>query len=312
MRTTTSAAPFVFFFLRIRRPPRSTLFPYTTLFRSDAVLLVQWEVARRRAAIGGIDQRSSPDRKSTRLNSSHLVISYAVFCLKKKAAQLSRNIGEVKTRFRSTLRATGGEPPYAWSATLFFLMIRRPPGSTLFPYPTLFRSRSRPGRACRCRGGRRRAGTRRRTATRSEEYTSELQSRSDLVCRLLLEKKKHKVPVHTTNPFVTACRLPPPLLPVWAARGRRRPGARAAGPELRRAVRRAFFFFNDTATTEIYPLSLHHALPICSSGSGCQAPCASMPASRRVTTSASATTRSEEHTSELQSRSDLVCRLLLE
>src|SRR5256885_12991817 len=72
---------FFFFFLMIRRPPRSTLFPYTTLFRS------------RRAAGAGEDLPGHPrasrdrrqvDRKSTRLNSSHLVISYAVFCLKKK------------------------------------------------------------------------------------------------------------------------------------------------------------------------------------------------------------------------------------
>src|SRR5262245_63619933 len=66
----------------IRRPPRSTLFPYTTLFRSR-------ELPRRRGAVGrdprGESQlRGSRDRKSTRLNSSHLGISYAVFCLKKK------------------------------------------------------------------------------------------------------------------------------------------------------------------------------------------------------------------------------------
>src|SRR5215211_8956846 len=77
----------------------------------------------------------------------------------------------------------------------FFLMIRRPPRSTLFPYTTLFRSRpcrgARPA-AVRCRpaGGRRRAGRRAVRAARSEEHTSELQSHSDLVCRLLLEKKK--------------------------------------------------------------------------------------------------------------------------
>src|SRR6266849_6959237 len=70
---------FVFFFLMIRRPPRSTLFPYTTLFRSRR---------HRRRTIGGpghpgVDRRTR-DRKSTRLNSSHEWISYAVFCLKKK------------------------------------------------------------------------------------------------------------------------------------------------------------------------------------------------------------------------------------
>src|SRR6266542_6304278 len=67
-----------FFFLMIRRPPRSTLFPYTTLFRSR-------EPARRREA-PSCRHRHAPrrDRKSTRLNSSHGSISYAVFCLKKK------------------------------------------------------------------------------------------------------------------------------------------------------------------------------------------------------------------------------------
>src|SRR5256885_15948896 len=74
-----------FFFLMIRRPPRSTLFPYTTLFRSLAICDY--------TSVGpdeGLDNRMylvdtiPEDRKSTRLNSSHLVISYAVFCLKKK------------------------------------------------------------------------------------------------------------------------------------------------------------------------------------------------------------------------------------
>src|ERR1039457_7438055 len=69
----------LYFFLMIRRPPRSTLFPYTTLFRSTARYARAgrpgWQPAGR--AVHG-------DRKSTRLNSSHLVISYAVFCLKKK------------------------------------------------------------------------------------------------------------------------------------------------------------------------------------------------------------------------------------
>src|SRR5262247_4692160 len=70
----------------------------------------------------------------------------------------------------------------------FFLMIRRPPRSTLFPYTTLFRSPSRPARRRTPGGrGRRRRGWR---ARRSEEHTSELQSLRHLVCRLLLEKKK--------------------------------------------------------------------------------------------------------------------------
>src|SRR5712664_4411465 len=66
----------------------------------------------------------------------------------------------------------------------FFLMIRRPPRSTLFPYTTLFRSR------CGRRSTSPATGACGRATSRSEEHTSELQSRSDLVCRLLLEKKK--------------------------------------------------------------------------------------------------------------------------
>src|SRR5260221_9996660 len=65
----------------IRRPPRSTLFPYTTLFRS---LPPAHRTAAGRARRGGTHHGNGIDRKSTRLNSSHTVISYAVFCLKKK------------------------------------------------------------------------------------------------------------------------------------------------------------------------------------------------------------------------------------
>src|SRR3712207_8402004 len=101
----------IFFFLMIRRPPRSTLFPYTTLFRSEHdVLRVQLlrlvdpvvrvpaaagdrVLPRGAARVGGrgphppVDEQT--DRKSTRLNSSHANISYAVFCLKKKHHLLS-------------------------------------------------------------------------------------------------------------------------------------------------------------------------------------------------------------------------------
>src|SRR5258708_20956648 len=72
----------IFFFLMIRRPPRSTLFPYTTLFRSN---LVQPRYENLRGdARGQAGEADKVDRKSTRLNSSHQIISYAVFCLKKK------------------------------------------------------------------------------------------------------------------------------------------------------------------------------------------------------------------------------------
>src|SRR5688572_32106992 len=73
-------------------------------------------------------------------------------------------------------------------SSLFFLSIRRPPGSTLFPYTTLFRSPGRPPSTAGPAVRRRPVRGRRRTA-RSEEHTSELQSQSNLVCRLLLEKK---------------------------------------------------------------------------------------------------------------------------
>src|SRR5262247_3055268 len=133
---------------------------------------------------------------------------------------------------------------------------------------------------------------------RSEEHTSELQSLRHLVCRLLLEKKKQ-------IGAEESCRL----------------GSRVffrsehhvvVGPDIHDCADngRFFFFFNDTATTETYTLSLHDALPI------------SCARSARPTRPASPTTsgpsapgpmaRSEEHTSELQSLRHLVCRLLLE
>src|SRR2546425_607260 len=132
-------------------------------------------------------------------------------------------------------------------------MIRRPPRSTLFPYTTLFRSlwtrllaldRRRPQAALPPGGlpprqGRHpRAGGEHRVrpeplrahrAARSEEHTSELQSLAYIVCRLLLEKKQILLLSLALRTLLAAS---------------------------------LFFFFNDTATTEIYPLSLHDALPI--------------------------------------------------
>src|SRR5438034_8822992 len=86
MNVVFSVSPFIpfFFFLILRRPPRSTLFPYTTLFRSHGDRLCRrhppWSGRRGHAG----HHAALQDRKSTRLNSSHTVISYAVFCLKKK------------------------------------------------------------------------------------------------------------------------------------------------------------------------------------------------------------------------------------
>src|SRR5437773_7299983 len=82
----------------IRRPPRSTLFPYTTLFRSHRVL--QPASRPRQARMNGFRSHSSPivvgDRKSTRLNSSHITISYAVFCLKKKKKKKTKKVKKTK------------------------------------------------------------------------------------------------------------------------------------------------------------------------------------------------------------------------
>src|SRR5437763_10343162 len=94
MSTPPPSHYFLFFFLMIRPPPRSTLFPYTTLFRSvpaDNTPQRLAEFMRREterqgvlAKLSGHQPTAPQDRKSTRLNSSHRCISYAVFCLKKK------------------------------------------------------------------------------------------------------------------------------------------------------------------------------------------------------------------------------------
>src|SRR2546430_6024310 len=101
VRTVPCSPRALFFFLMIRRPPRSTLFPYTTLFRSQVVeagialhepinnrqieFVLAGQFAEGAGKLTGKDELYLPiDRKSTRLNSSHSQISYAVFCLKKK------------------------------------------------------------------------------------------------------------------------------------------------------------------------------------------------------------------------------------
>src|SRR5207248_10185349 len=104
---------FLFFFLTLPRPPRSTLFPYTTLFRSPknahyaaakgGVIVLTKSLARAYAPMG-ITANSIPpsgietpiDRKSTRLNSSHRTISYAVFCLKKKKKKKNKKQDQKK------------------------------------------------------------------------------------------------------------------------------------------------------------------------------------------------------------------------
>src|SRR6185369_11297730 len=115
-------------------------------------------------------------------------------------------------------------------------MIRRPPRSTLFPYTTLFRPSPRAWR----RPNLRRRPCDRLLRQRSEEHTSELQSHLNLVCRLLLEKKTENQSAKKISVCSRIC----------------------TGMFTLRASRSALFFFNDTATTEIYTLSLHDALPI--------------------------------------------------
>src|SRR5208283_5399897 len=139
-----------------------------------------------------------------------------------------------------------------------------------------------------------------RLSRRSEEHTSELQSHHDLVCRLLLEKKKKNksknniTGIQKTGLISTGSSL----------------FATSIGFSRSGMAKGFFFFFNDTATTEIYTLSLHDALPSSSAisrrrrRSRARRPCAS--------SARSSAGRSEEHTSELQSHHELVCRLLLE
>src|SRR5215469_9783649 len=134
---------FFFFFLMIRRPPRSTLFPYTTLFRSGCRFGIEDQRPGQLQLLSDNDdcaRSREPDRKSTRLNSSHVEISYAVFCLKKKTNKSSHASSSTCLMKTSSLVHT----EFVRSLSIFFLMILLPPRSTLFPYTTLFRSRPEP------------------------------------------------------------------------------------------------------------------------------------------------------------------------
>src|SRR5256885_13273578 len=94
----------------IRRPPRSTLFPYTTLFRSPVISALTPTCSSSRASVAMVQAMycCRSDRKSTRLNSSHLVISYAVFCLKKKNQD---NLNDLPARVhRDSARSLSSTP----------------------------------------------------------------------------------------------------------------------------------------------------------------------------------------------------------
>src|SRR5260364_55971 len=140
----------------------------------------------------------------------------------------------------------------------FFLMLRRPPRSTLFPYTTLFRSHPAQDGAGDDLSDAAHV-VHRQSRHRSEEHTSELQSPDQLVCRLLLETNKRK-PCGFRRTHADAS--PPRNVCPELCRNEK-----TAVAPYRRAFRRALttiycFFFKDTATTEIYTLSLHDALPI--------------------------------------------------
>src|SRR5882672_3380158 len=95
-------------------------------------------------------------------------------------------------------------------------------------------------------------------ASRSEEHTSELQSHSELVCRLLLEKKKPSGALRVAGDKL----IPAPEVALARVATPAKPATQLAVPLYGWAVDEFVFFFNDTATTEIYTLSLHDALPI--------------------------------------------------
>src|SRR3954463_6216073 len=211
----------------------------------------------------GVQTWALPDRKSTRLNSSHTIISYAVFCLKKNTLDATR---------AQALHDRGGQGPRMhahsralspcmladlcvvrlvrtsfWRFGFLFLMIRRPPRSTLFPYTTLFRSKS----------------TRLNSShtiilyavfwssdvcSRSEEHTSELQSHDNLVCRLLLGKNK-----------ACRCRMRLPRVVHYAKRCHGWSNSSYVCRPQRYS--RSFFFFNQPGPTETYFLPLHGAFP---------------------------------------------------
>src|SRR5437762_3593655 len=211
----------------IRFPPRSTLFPYTTLFRSlrhqvlgrgDQLLVGRGASVKDclRAlltfVLHGVEEQAFVvlehrqhrlDRKSTRLNSSHRCISYAVFCLKKKKSTivlldsictlihdfffndtLPTEIYTLSLHDALPISSTSGTRPRGSTAGWAWRQCKRLPSST----PNLRTAR---GRRAGLRCSRTPAAP-----TRSEEHTSELQSPMYLVCRLLLEKKKE---YHSTS-----------------------------------------------------------------------------------------------------------------
>src|SRR6266511_4856552 len=191
-----------FFFLMIRRPPRSTLFPYTTLFRSRS----RPRRDRRRGAPSGRGMQRSrrSEEHTSELQSRENLVCRLLLEKKKKKLYYVPSQKKKKNKKQINHMMTGliilpvgiciiNYSIFVLCAYLFFfffLMIRRPPRSTLFPYTTLFRSPARtapPSGRPWSRSTRTRWGAPARSGRRAEEHTSELQSRENLVCRLLLE-----------------------------------------------------------------------------------------------------------------------------
>src|SRR5215475_467050 len=151
LRIIVIALPFCFFFLMIRRPPRSTLFPYTTLFRSDPRRGHRNPQGDRQAAHGRGPGLRSEEHTSELQSRENLVCR---LLLEKKKPVLSTMTETWVQKFDGTMFNSFGFRPsmtqigvYTSSIPhfVFFLMIQRPPRSTLFPYTTLFRSSQQHG-----------------------------------------------------------------------------------------------------------------------------------------------------------------------
>src|ERR1035437_10219953 len=174
----------------IRRPPRSTLFPYTTLFRSAQPYA--WRIASSSMVILTSYPTSIPPARSEEHTSELQSRQYLVCRL------LLEKMFERTADRRHEALCAGTTPgdrvhPSVVSAMVelglvFFLMMRRPPRSTLFPYTTLFRSSNTLPSCSPAKPIAPASPAIGISPRRSEEHTSELQSRQYLVCRLLLEK----------------------------------------------------------------------------------------------------------------------------
>src|SRR6266513_2884666 len=179
-------------------------------------------------------------------------------------------------------------------------MIRRPPRSTLFPYTTLFRSRTIDDDPIH---GEAVEDPTSIEGTRSEEHTSELQSRFEVVCRLLLEKKKQPEPDTSLSRWKPTKSAPSARTQsVFTIIGRACCNCRSCSTS-------PFFFFLMTRRpprSTLFPYTTLFRPPAAAPRP------ASAPRPARARASRPARWRSEEHTSELQSRFDIVCRLLLE